>query len=69
MTPKEKAKELLGKFLKNMPSPDSTNALVDVIARECALTAVDEIVKLDALHNLPLTRGYWQEVKQEIEKL
>jgi hypothetical protein len=33
-------------------------------AKECALIAVDEILSIQVVKN-----GYWQEVKQEIEKL
>jgi hypothetical protein len=64
MTSKEKAKELFDKFLRvEYPWP----------AKECALIAVDECIEL--LINLspymafPQQVEYWQEVKQEIEKL
>jgi hypothetical protein len=63
MTPKEKAEELITKY---MISEDS-NGWQDVrdvfAARRCALIAVDEILKLRT------AISYWQEVKQEIEKL
>jgi hypothetical protein len=58
MTPKDKAKELVDKF-----------TVVGLQQRNegiaCALIAVDEIKKYDS----PSELYYWQQVKQEIEKL
>ena len=73
MTPKEKAIELYNKFLN--PSGDTYlyGMLEHESAKECALIAVDEI-----LNEFPQgfkgnfeerRKQYWQEVKQEIEKL
>ena len=58
MTPKEKAEELVGQFSWIDCSSD---------AKQCALICVDEIVK----NTLQVSQvlDYWQEVKQEIEKL
>lgn len=69
MTPKEKAKELVDKFIQI-----NGNAF---FAKECALVAVDEIYKLRMNHGQYLDYdldkvnyySYWEEVKQEIEKL
>ena len=70
MTPKEKAKELYDKYC-NMESWCDD-------AKECALIAVDEILlTLSNFQSLFSVIGnilldlikYWQEVKQEIEKL
>jgi hypothetical protein len=70
MKPKEKADELLRKYWNS-----KFNMHID-IARECALIAVDELSKflIDAESedfNLPdeFSIQYWQEVKQEIEKI
>jgi hypothetical protein len=60
MTPKEKAEELIDKF-----SQTNGNSF---FAKECALIAVDEILKLE-LQEVYQNSDYWQEVKQEIEKL
>jgi hypothetical protein len=65
MTPKEKAQEL---FLKYYNRIEHTLSIEYVgydwdIAKTCTLIAVDEILKLRV--NIP----YWQEVKEEIEKL
>jgi len=57
MTPKSKAKELYYKFTNYAPLHSDN--------KQCALIAVNEILNLLPLAN----RDYWQEVKQEIEKL
>jgi hypothetical protein len=62
MTPKEKAEELVCEFY-DLPIMHAT-------AKECALIAVDEIIK--AMDNVMLPnpfKQYWNKVKQEIEKL
>jgi hypothetical protein len=57
MTPKEKAKELVNKFC--------ATRLYDEQAKQCALISVDEIIE-ECVWDWT---EYWQEVKQEIEKL
>ena len=73
MTPKEKAEELV----KKMYSVHS-NSASDItlhFAKECALVAVDEIINTDMLIDedtyvmTPSYLQFWQEVKNEIEKL
>lgn len=70
MTPKEKANELVSRFITINLS--QVNELVDGIrirlAKESALIAVDEIIKYlnDILVPNPFCQ-YWQEVKKEIE--
>jgi isoaspartyl peptidase/L-asparaginase-like protein (Ntn-hydrolase superfamily) len=66
MTPKEKAKELVDKVIET-----NGNAF---FAKQCALIAVDELIEcLESYDNYNATWAsqvnYWQEVKQEIEKL
>ena len=63
MTPKEKAEELVLRYSKiNARHKDSI---------KCALIAVDEILdRKSFLISIPLQDiKYWNEVKQEIEKL
>ena len=79
MTPKEKAKELFDKFYMAIPSDEM--GLCDEASRLCALIAADELIKyhdefMNAVrYNLPsnivasIPYKYWDEVKQEIEKL
>ena len=81
MTPKEKAKELIEKMNvihyvklggKNTNSKGLPVSMHDDQIKQCALIAVDEIVQAirftDAKSDLGYV-GYWQKVKQEIEKL
>jgi hypothetical protein len=76
MTPKEKAKELVLKYEEYF-----NNIYTNYKAIKCALIAVDEIIKCnptnpkkwDYVENYTIMVdaeiNYWQEVKQEIEKL
>jgi hypothetical protein len=72
MTPKEKAIELVDKMgFSTMHTIDNTSGQSTPIyknqyAKQCALIAVEELIKATT----PLTSTYyWQEVKTEIEKL
>ena len=74
MTPKEKAEELVEKFLNAKSHKMSDySTIYTPTAKVCALIAVDEII--DILTILPYGMeylshiDYWEEVKQEIEKL
>jgi hypothetical protein len=77
MTPKEKAKDLINKYIK---PTIKWNPINDVgyyndinAAKQCALIAVDEILKTNPYEwdgeDLNSNIDYWQEVKQEIEAL
>jgi len=59
MTPQEKAKELVQKF----------EAIRWHDAKKCALIAVDEIIVHEKNHVHHKWVEYWQQVKEEIEKL
>ena len=70
MTPKEKAIELFEKMYEY--------AIFDEAAKQCALIAVDEILSMlayiknyinDDMGKIGAYLIYWQEVKQEIQKL
>lgn len=74
MTAQEKAFSLFCKYYRD--SDLLVEDLSRIQAKECALIAVDEIIKLDIFNcNCEWsdedgdTREYWQEVKQELEKL
>lgn len=76
MTPKEKAKYLKDKFQKQIFFHVTDERLDINEAKQCALIAVDEIIDLGLLYgNAPFGDGgkrfysYWEEVKEEIEKL
>jgi hypothetical protein len=68
MTPKEKSEELINSYriiLMNEDTECGNEILCTSIAKQCALIAVDEI-----LEECRLAKDwYWEEVKQEIEKL
>jgi hypothetical protein len=79
MTPNEKAKELFYKMY-NVKDPMNGYPMCFDTAKQCALIAVDEIISsspsLPILgdggiygEDIELSTKYWQEVKQEIEKL
>ena len=59
MTPKQKAKELVNKYLQIYDGRV-------IQAKQCALIAVDEILKV-SISYAGKDYDYWQEVKQEIE--
>ena len=78
MTPKEKAKELVEKFkiYADDNYADDTNPYYGQVlankrivlhnsAKQCALIAVDELIKQVTNSDV----GYWDEVKQEIKLL
>jgi hypothetical protein len=74
MTPKEKAEELIDRFIDESvvidddiqyyhPKPFS-------LAKQCALIAIDEIIQsLDKLFGTTKECAFYKQVKQEIEKL
>jgi len=55
--PKEKAVELIKKFIEHSNECDKKEAV------QCALIAVDEILNTDIFS---ITEAYWKEVKKEI---
>ena len=71
LTSKEKAIELLNKYTFQIEGIDNYNFVLNTkikfIIKQCALLAVDEILNLDDFSIEG--REYWQEVKNEIEKL
>lgn len=74
MTPKEKAQELINTMLSCNPNrQDGISAIDTIQAKLCAGKAVDEILKVvsltDSGYGEETTIQYWEEVKQEIEKI
>ena len=67
MTSKEKAEELVNKF--SHFTVQEKWELKNYYAMECALIAVDELIKETSFEFPNIRQRYWQEVKQEIEKL
>ena len=79
MTPQEKAKRLVFEFEKITLPMTSIIATDEVCgeAKKCALICVDEIYKLNQLkvgryegeRDIEMYYSYWEDVKQEIEKI
>lgn len=77
MTPKEKAQQLADDMFIEMSSFSVTDEVLETVAKQCALIAVDEILKSGC--TLPNNNAYygdneeaskyWQEVKQELKNL
>ena len=73
MTPKEKANEICNKMLYQIEW-NAQPSTVKGVAKQCALIAVHEIINeydryLQSCNTNDLAIKYWEEVKQEIEKL
>lgn len=71
ISPKAKAKELFDKFWM---FADEGGSLIKNNTKACALICIDEITQINKSissghGNLINTNSYWNEVKQEIEKL
>jgi hypothetical protein len=69
MTPKEKAEELVLKYLKVKTHQMFNGWWHKMTAKECALIAVDEMIEELIVTDFANRFTYWQEVKNEIEKL
>ena len=75
MTPRDKAFELAHKFrLLEIRTSENSHIMISMSdAKQCALIAVDEIIKANPYErnktDMDSTIDYWQEVKQEIEAL
>tara|TARA_R110000868_G_scaffold321578_2_gene582599 strand:- start:1453 stop:1650 length:198 start_codon:yes stop_codon:yes gene_type:complete len=65
MTPKEKAEELVHKFYWR----ETIHNTSIINSKRCALIAVDEIEKALTNYDMDLEFRFWEQVKQEIEKL
>ena len=70
MTPKEKADKLCIDFLMKPNTTDIRFGMDKQLAKQCALIAVDEIMNvIIGSYDYELEKIYWQDVKNEIEKL
>ena len=73
MTPKQKAEELFDKMSTN--NGDEHHHCTYYVAKQCALIAVDEILKEyredyeEVNKDIYTIYSWWQEVKQEIKNL
>ena len=72
MIPKKKAEELFNKYCIYLRAGLLYDDEAREDAKECALIAVDEIMKAVGWKKMKLwvdRDNYWEEVKQEIEKI
>jgi hypothetical protein len=84
MTPKEKAEEFITKFYPRATSYSSDRKNQNENAKQCALIAVDEIIKSNPTYpwakdvgakaqglyeNVIFPTNYWRDVKSEILQL
>ena len=82
MTPKEKAYELLLKYLRIKTHKMFNGSWHKMVAKQCALIAVDEAIEFEkriikevqflsdkAGHAFRCEGLYWEQVKHEIQKL
>ncbi len=72
MTAKEKAIQLVDNYrmlLMNEDTDCGNEILCSMIAKQCALIAVDELEKETQFETPNIRQRYWINVKQEIEKL
>ena len=67
MTPREKAEELVVKFLKHSRAEKDIKPIQS--AKQCALIAVDELIYETQFEVPNIRQRYWIDVKQEIENL
>lgn len=71
MTPKEKAEELVNRYINlNKVKLSDYSVIYTPTAKQCALIAVDLTIEVETnIFKGKVNKSYWQEVKQEIEKL
>jgi hypothetical protein len=78
MTPKEKAQELIDKFklYASMYKIDGDKLILDInsnwASKKIALIAIDELIEAAddcSINCYSPSSNYWEEVKQELEKL
>jgi hypothetical protein len=72
MTPEEKAKELFNHYynlIQRIGGYLEQEILVSILAKQCALIAVDEILNINSVDKDFSLSHYWLDVKDEIENL
>ena len=77
MTPKEKAEQLIDKFYQTTPNEAWINEPIGIAkeykafdqAKECALIMINELLSNSTFLLSNGESYYWNQVKQEIEKL
>jgi hypothetical protein len=71
-TPKEKADELFNHYhnlIQRIGGYLEQEILVSILAKQCALIAIDEILNINSVDKDFSLSHYWLDVKDEIENL
>ena len=71
-SPKEKAKELFDQYhnlIQDIGGDLGHEILVSILAKSCALIAVDEILNINSVDKDFSLSHYWLDVKEEINNL
>jgi hypothetical protein len=71
-TPKEKAEELVDQYhnlIQDIGGDMGHEILVSILAKNCALIAVDEILNINSVDKDFSLSHYWLDVKDEILNL
>jgi hypothetical protein len=71
-SPEEKAKELFDHYhnlIQEIGGELGQEILVSILAKHCALIAVDEILRIRSVNKDDILSNYWEEVEQEINNL
>jgi hypothetical protein len=71
-SPKEKAKELFDQYhnlIQDIGGDLGHEILVSILAKSCALIAVDEILEINSVDKDFNLSHYWLDVKEEINNL
>ena len=75
LTPKQKAEELVNKYIPHIAGADRYNSTLGIydkeISKQCALIAANEIISIKLLWFQKDTEylDFWQEVKEELLKI
>jgi hypothetical protein len=69
MTPQQKAIYLFSEYYSYLKANLMYDEEAKEDAKQCALIAVDEILKITWVDKFLTVEEYWKEVKQEIDKL
>jgi hypothetical protein len=71
-SPKEKADELFNQYhnlIQEIGGDMGQEIIVSILAKNCALIAVDEILSIRSVNKDDILSNYWEEVEREINNL
>jgi len=71
-SPEEKAKIIFNQYhnlIQDTGGDMGHEIIVSILAKHCALIAVDEILRIRSVNKDDILSNYWEEVEQEINNL